>query len=183
MMLGDFHARLNNLLGARGVNPGNGGEADERDLERYLSVLRYAPQPDLARGKARVLAAARAQAQERVPVSGSPRRVLVLAGAWAGIAFAIFLLAMTMLLWNGGGSGNSFWGQWATGTLTSTELPSLQTAVIGTDAPAITINPTPVESAGVRAIPVQTPEPAVAPTPVRSPQITLTRAAPPTINP
>ncbi|MGB8644520.1 MAG: hypothetical protein WCF84_04735 [Anaerolineae bacterium] len=184
MTSSDWESRLNHLLASLGLASWNRGAVDEREVESYLHILRHAPEPSLAAGRQRVLAeAALLPAQNRAVYRNIPFRFLLQLGGTTG-AVALLILAAFALVWSSLGSGGTFGGLGTMATLVSTQAPSLETAVINTDAPAATLNPTPAGVGGVSPIvPVLTPEPAIAPSPARSPQITLTRTAPPTSNP
>lgn len=69
-------------------------EAEQARLEKQLRVLHYAPAPDLARGRARVLAE---MEKRRARVTQIPRRVMVTFSM--GTAFAVMLL-MVMAAWS-----------------------------------------------------------------------------------
>ncbi len=188
-MIGNLDSRLNNLLLSLRLSFGNGRDQDDREMERYLEILRDVPPSDLSAGKRRVLAEAerlqttpvRSVGTHAVGLPTDPlsQRIPLVAGAWAGVTIAILLVAVTVLFAQTPPSGHPIWGLWGTGTIASTLVPWSQTAGMSTQGPAATTNPTPVETRSIpRAVAAATPQPVSAPAPVHGPPLTLTSVAP-----
>ena len=140
------------------MNPSQLPETEQTRLEKQLRVLHYAPAPDLARGRARVLA----EMQKRgARVTHLPRRVMVTFSM--GTAFAVMLL-MVVVAWTVQPANST------AVAMTRTDTTQAETfAPLALPGNALT----PSLHADVRPQVAQTPAPNIVPEPPRS---TNTRA-------
>lgn len=144
------------------MNQSGSHDLTEAEWRARFAVLQTAPSPNLARGRARVLA----QTQPRsIPVMTVPRR-LTLALA-LGIAVAVIVIMAAM---------SSAMGTWdvTAVALTRTELAQTLSPVV-MPANALTRSP----GNEITLMPARTPVPNLVPEPPRSPVLVSTRSVAP----